>query len=59
MLEASMLVEVNCVQLAMLLPEVLITLLRSIILLRETLPVVLCEVADVTVYSLAFTRVMV
>ena len=58
MLEASMLVDVNCVQLAMLLPEVLITLLRSIILFLETLPEVLVDVAEVTVYSLALTRVI-
>ena len=58
MLEASMLVDVNCVQLAMLLPDVLITLVRSIIRFLETLPVVLVDVAEVTVNSLALTRVI-
>ena len=59
MLEASMFVDVNCVQLAALDAEVLITLVRSIILLRETLPELVPEDADVTVYWLALTSEIV
>ena len=56
MLEASMFVDVNCVQLAALDADVLITLERSIILFLETLPVVVAEDAEVTVYWLALTK---
>ena len=56
MLEASMFVDVNCVQFAALDDDVLITLERSIILLRETLPELLPDCADVTVYWLALIR---
>ena len=59
MLEASMFVDVNCVQLARLLAEVLITLVRSIILFLETLPLLVALVADVTVYWLALIREIV
>ena len=51
-----MLVDVNCVQFAALDADVLITLERSIILLRETLPELDPEDADVTVYWLALIR---
>ena len=53
MLEASMFVDVNCVQFAALVAEVLMTLVRSIILLRLKLPEVLAEEAEVTEYWLA------
>ena len=49
-LEASMFVDVNCVQLAALDADVLITLERSIILLRLKLPDVVAELGAVTVY---------
>ena len=58
-LEASMFVDVNCVQLAAFCADVLITLERSIILLRETLPVVLALVVEVTEYWLALIREIV
>ena len=54
-----MLVDVNCVQLAALVAEVLITLERSIILFLETLPLLVPLVADVTVYWLALIREIV
>ena len=46
-----MFVDVNCVQLAAFCADVLITLERSIILLRETLPELVPEDADVTAVS--------
>ena len=49
-LEASMLVDVNCVQLAMLLPDVLTTLERSIILFLAILPLLVALDGAVTVY---------
>ena len=54
-----MFVDVNCVQLAAFCADVLITLERSIILLRETLPVVLALVVEVTEYWLALIREIV
>ena len=53
MLDASMLVDVNCVQFAALDAEVLIALVRSIILFLLTLPLRVALVRLVTVNWLA------
>ena len=57
MLDASMLVDDNCVQLAASLADVLTTLTTSTIFLRSQLPDVNNGTAAITVYSLAFTGV--
>ena len=56
MLEASMLVDVNCVQFAALVADVLITRERSMILFLETLPLAVPLDAEVTEYWLELIR---
>mgnify|MGYP000111176124 CR=1 FL=1 len=58
MLDASTLVEVNCVQLAALAPDVLTSLLKSITLFLLTLPAVVAAIAVVTEYSFALMRLI-
>ena len=55
-LEASIFVDVNCVQFAAVDAEVLITLERSIILLRLKVPDVVAEVVAVTEYWFELIR---
>ena len=56
MLEASMFVDVNCVQFDAFEADVLITLERSIILFLATLPLLVPLDGDVTEYWLALIR---
>ena len=59
MLEASMFVDVNCVQFAAFCADVLITLERSIILFLETLPLLVPLDGDVTEYCVELISDMV